>query len=53
VILENSSGHMTYDGPTVHSFSRYLEGGDGTTRLDAGALTGFPGALRGLVTRVA
>jgi len=44
-IWENSSGHITYDGPQGHTFSLYLQGGKGTTRLDAGAIAGFPGAI--------
>ena len=44
-IWENSSGHITYDGPQGHTFSLYLKGGDGTKRLDAGAIAGFPGAI--------
>ncbi|MRU14387.1 helix-turn-helix transcriptional regulator [Roseovarius sp. A21] len=44
-IWENSSGHITYDGPRGHTFSLYLQGGSGTKRLDAGAVAGFPGAI--------
>ncbi|KPF47506.1 AraC family transcriptional regulator [Rhizobium sp. AAP43] len=36
---------MSYERNDGHTFSCYLEGGDGTRRLDAGSIHGWPGAL--------
>jgi len=44
-IWENHSDRIFYDKPKGHTFSLYLKGGTGTRRLDAGGLTGFPGAI--------
>lgn len=43
-IWENRDDHVCYDEPEGHTFSLYLRGGAGTTRLDAGAVSGWPGA---------
>lgn len=44
-IWENHSDRIFYDKPTGHTFSLYLKGGTGTRRLDAGGMTGWPGAI--------
>jgi len=44
-VWENSHGRVRYDAPENHTFSLYLEGGTGTRRLDAGGISGRPGAV--------
>ncbi|MGH1575690.1 response regulator transcription factor [Planktotalea sp.] len=44
-IWENHSDRISYDKPKGHTFSLYLKGGTGTRRLDAGGITGRPGAI--------
>ncbi|MDH4439362.1 MAG: AraC family transcriptional regulator [Rhizobium sp.] len=36
---------MSYERSDGHTFSCYLKGGDGTRRIDAGSISGWPGAL--------
>lgn len=44
-IWENHSDRIFYDKPKGHTFSLYLMGGTGTRRLDAGGISGWPGAI--------
>lgn len=44
-IWENHSDRIFYDKPKGHTFSLYLRGGTGTRRLDAGGISGWPGAV--------
>lgn len=44
-IWENQSDRIFYDTPKDHTFSFYLKGGTGTRRLDAGGVSGWPGAV--------
>lgn len=44
-LWRNSHDRMRYERADGHTFSCYLRGGDGTRRLDAGAIHGWPGAL--------
>lgn len=44
-IWENRTDRIFYDKPKGHTFSLYLKGGTGTRRLDAGGITGWPGAI--------
>ena len=44
-IWENHSDRVFYDKPKGHTFSLYLQGGTGTRRLDAGGISGWPGAI--------
>lgn len=44
-IWRNAHDRMTYERPSGHTFSLYLEGGAGTRRLDNGGRNGWPGAL--------
>lgn len=44
-IWENCDSRIQYDAPEGHVFSLYLRGGQGTRRLDAGGITGWPGAI--------
>ncbi len=44
-IWENHSDRIFYDKPSGHTFSLYLQGGTGTRRLDAGGISGWPGAI--------
>ena len=44
-IWENHSDRIFYDKPKGHTFSLYLKGGTGTRRLDAGGISGWPGAI--------
>lgn len=44
-IWENHDDHVCYEEPVGHTFSLYLRGGTGTKRLDAGAVSGWPGAI--------
>ncbi len=44
-VWENHSDRITYDSPTGHTFSYYLQGGQGTQRLDGEAKAGWPGAV--------
>lgn len=44
-IWENHDDEVSYEAPERHTFSLYLEGGAGTSRLDKGALPGWQGAV--------
>ena len=44
-IWENQNDHVRYDAPHNNTFSLYLKGGTGTRRLDAGKVSGWPGAV--------
>lgn len=44
-IWRNAHDRMTYERPSGHTFSLYLQGGTGTRRLDNGGANGWPGAL--------
>lgn len=44
-IWRNAHDRMTYERPSGHTFSLYLQGGTGTRRLDNGGVNGWPGAL--------
>lgn len=44
-IWRNSHDRMRYERTDGHTFSCYLFGGDGTRRVDAGSIQGWPGAL--------
>lgn len=44
-IWRNSHDRMRYERTDGHTFSCYLRGGDGTRRIDAGSIAGWPGAL--------
>lgn len=44
-IWENHNDRVFYDRPEGHAFSLYLKGGTGTRRLDAGGISGWPGAI--------
>ncbi len=44
-IWENDDARILYDKPIGHTFSLYLRGGTGTKRLDAGGVSGWPGAI--------
>lgn len=44
-LWRNSHDRMRYERADGHTFSCYLRGGDGTRRLDAGSIHGWPGAL--------
>jgi AraC family transcriptional regulator len=44
-IWENNNDRVSYDNTQGHAFSLYLKGGDGTRRLDQGAIAGYPGAV--------
>ena len=44
-IWENQNDHVRYEAPHNHTFSLYLKGGTGTRRLDAGKVSGWPGAV--------
>lgn len=44
-IWENQNDHVRYEAPNNHTFSLYLKGGTGTRRLDAGRISGWPGAV--------
>lgn len=44
-IWENQNDHVRYEVPDNNTFSLYLEGGTGTRRLDAGKVSGWPGAV--------
>lgn len=45
VIWENQNDHIFYEAPHNHTFSLYLKGGEGTRRVDAGKVAGWPGAV--------
>ena len=45
VIWCNHDDRIRYEAPQNHTFSLYLEGGTGTRRLDAGGVSGRPGAI--------
>ena len=44
-IWENHNDRVFYDKPKGHTFSLCLKGGTGSRRLDAGGITGWPGAI--------
>lgn len=44
-IWRNSHDRMRYEKPDGHTFSCYLQGGNGTRRVDGTSLAGWPGAL--------
>lgn len=44
-VWENHDDEMSYEAPERHTFSLYLQGGTGTSRLDKGALPGWQGAV--------
>lgn len=44
-LWRNSHDRMSYERADGHTFSCYLRGGDGTRRIDAGSIHGWPGAL--------
>jgi AraC family transcriptional regulator len=44
-LWRNSHDRMRYERTDGHTFSCYLRGGDGTRRIDAGSIHGWPGAL--------
>lgn len=44
-LWRNSHDRMSYERADGHTFSCYLRGGDGTRRIDAGSVHGWPGAL--------
>lgn len=44
-VWENRDDRVSYTAPRGHVFSLYLDGGTGTRRLDAGAVSGRPGAV--------
>ena len=44
-IWENQNDRVRYEAPHNNTFSLYLEGGTGTRRLDAGKVSGWPGAV--------
>jgi AraC family transcriptional regulator len=44
-IWENQNDRVRYDEPNNHTFSLYLKGGTGTSRLDARKISGWPGAV--------
>jgi AraC family transcriptional regulator len=44
-IWENQNDHVRYEAPHNHTLSLYLKGGTGTRRLDAGNVSGWPGAV--------
>lgn len=44
-IWRNSYDRMRYERPGGHTFSCYLQGGDGTRRVDGASIAGWPGAL--------
>jgi AraC family transcriptional regulator len=44
-IWENRDDHICYEAPRHHTFSLYLAGGNGTRRIDAGGISGRPGAV--------
>ena len=44
-IWENTKDRLRYDAPTNHTFSYYLCGGTQTRRMDAGGVSGYPGAI--------
>lgn len=44
-IWRNSHDEMRYERPDGHTFSCYLQGGDGTRRVDGASVAGWPGAL--------
>ncbi len=44
-LWRNSHDRMRYERADGHTFSCYLRGGDGTRRIDAGSIHGWPGAL--------
>ncbi|WP_343038884.1 AraC family transcriptional regulator [Paracoccus aestuariivivens] len=44
-VWQNQHDRILYDAPQNHTFSLYLEGGTGTRRLDAGGISGHPGAI--------
>lgn len=44
-IWENDDDRIRYEAPQNHTFSLYLQGGTGTRRVDAGRVTGHPGAI--------
>lgn len=44
-IWENQNDHVRYEAPHNHTLSLYLKGGTGTRRLDAGKISGWPGAV--------
>lgn len=45
VIWENRNDRVRYERPDNHTFSLYLANGTGTRRLDAGGISGWPGAV--------
>lgn len=45
VLWENENARVRYERPKNHTFSLYLKDGTGTRRLDAGGVSGFPGAV--------
>lgn len=44
-IWRNDDDRMSYPDPLGHTVSLYLQGGHATRRLDAGQVSGFPGAV--------
>ncbi len=44
-IWQNQSDRIYYESPSNHAFSLYLNNGTGTRRLDAGGVSGWPGAV--------
>lgn len=44
-IWENQNDRISYETPAGHTFSHYLQGGEGTRRVDGGAMAGWPGAV--------
>ncbi len=44
-VWENHDDEVSYEAPERHTFSLYLQGGTGTSRLDKGALAGWQGAV--------
>jgi len=44
-IWQNHDDRISYDAPSNHTFSLYLDGGTGTRRIDAGGICGHPGAV--------
>ncbi|MBB4955020.1 AraC family transcriptional regulator [Agrobacterium vitis] len=44
-IWQNADDRVSYLRPDGHTFSLYLQGGTGTSRVDGGVKSGWPGAL--------
>lgn len=44
-VWENTRDRVCYQTPAHTTFSLHLQGGTGTRRVDAGGITGYPGAI--------